>query len=116
MAFNTELNAQFEELLDYFHEEKCSFEGDYNNALGERVVVVKKYDIRIYIVKEKTHISFDIYCELQGVYEIGDLHVLLGNMLRIKDKCKLLELRERNTTERLYPAERRGKFTETSGL
>lgn len=112
----SDLKDYMEKVLDFFHEERYKFEADFNTDDGERVVVLRKYDIRVTLVKETGVISYDIYADLRGVYELGELHVLLREMLRAKDYCKQLDLRERNTTERLYPPDRTGKNTETSGL
>lgn len=112
----SERKEQMEKVLDFFHDEKYKFEADFTSPEGERVVVLRKYDIRVTLTQEAKGISFDIYADLNGVYEFGDMHVLLTAMLRAKDHCMKLNLRERNTTERLYPPDRRGKNTETSGL
>ncbi len=62
-------------------------------------------------------ISYDSYAELKGgIYETGDLIALLKYMLRFKEILEKEGAREINTTERLYPADRRGKHTRTSGI
>ena len=62
-------------------------------------------------------VSYDSYAELKGgIYETGDLLTLVKYLLIFKETLEKHGAREINTTERLYPANRRGKNTKTSEL
>lgn len=108
-------SSNFEALLSDLHKEKYDFISDFIEN-ERRVVRLKKYTIQVTLIL--THIiSFDAYAELSGgIYELGDLHSLTRRMLNLKKLCLSYEAREMNTTERLYPADRRGQNTTTSGL
>ncbi|MCY3411863.1 MAG: hypothetical protein INQ03_09545 [Candidatus Heimdallarchaeota archaeon] len=105
----------FEHLLDEFHKEKFEFLSD---TLDEKVRIVRLKKHTVYVNLFHSHIiSYDAYAELSaGIYELGELHVLTRRMLNVKKICQAYEAREMNTTERLYPANRRGENTSTSGL
>ncbi len=62
-------------------------------------------------------LSFDCYAELKGgIYELGELATIVKYMLEFRNTLIQHGAREINTTERLYPKDRRGKNTRTSGL
>ncbi len=62
-------------------------------------------------------LSFDCYAELKGgIYELGELATIVKYMLGFRNTLIQHGAREINTTERLYPKDRRGKNTRTSGL
>ncbi|MHA2031329.1 MAG: hypothetical protein ACW99A_16490 [Candidatus Kariarchaeaceae archaeon] len=106
---------KFEKMLDELHQEKFGLVEDFDQD-ETRVVMLKRRNIFCTIVLS-THIKFDIYADLSaGIYELGELHVLTRNMLNVKKICLAYEAEEMNTTERLYPENRRGKNTQTSGL
>lgn len=106
---------KFEKMLDELHQEKFELIEDFDQD-GTRVVLLKRRTIFCTLILS-TYIRFDIYAELNsGIYELGDVHVLARNMLNVKKICLDYEAEEMNTTERLYPENRRGKNTQTSGL
>ena len=73
--------------------------------------------LKFFIRKEPHGLSFDCYAELSGgIYEIGELASITKNLLLFRETLLQHGAREINTTERLYPADRRGKNTKTSGL
>jgi len=83
---------------------------------NERYVTFEKFQIHV-TIKVSDWISSDIYAELsKGIYELGDLHVITRKMLELKKLLHSFQIREMNTTERLYPEDRQGKSTTTSGL
>ncbi len=106
---------KFEKMLDDLHKEKFELVEDFDQE-GSRVVMLKSRNLFCTLILS-TFIKFDIYSELSsGIYELGELHVLTRNMLNVKKICLSYEAEEMNTTERLYPENRRGKNTKTSGL
>jgi hypothetical protein len=106
---------KFEKMLDELHQEKFELIEDFDQD-GQRVVMLKRRNIFCTLILS-TFIKFDIYADLSsGIYEMGELHVLTRNMLNVKKICLAYEAEEMNTTERLYPENRRGKNTQTSGL
>lgn len=111
----TDISVTFETLLDEFHKEKYEFLSDILEG-KKRIVRLKKYTIYVSFIVTNI-ISFDVFAELsRGIYELGDLHTLTRKMLNIKKICLSYNAREMNTTERLYPEDRRGENTTTSGL
>lgn len=113
---DTNLRERMEAVLTKFYESKFKFESDFNKNYN-RVVMMKRYQVQVTLVQTRTEISYDIYADLaQGIYEIGDMNVVTNIMLNAKRIARSFGLREMNTTERLYPADRRGKNTQTSGL
>ncbi len=109
------LEKKFEDLLLEFHKENYQFLSDHLES-NRRVVQLKKYTLNVVLI-QTDQISFDIFADLNaGVYELGELHSLTTRMLNVKKLCLEYNCREMNTTERLYPADRRGKQTQTSGL
>jgi len=114
-SMDKSLREHFEELLNKVHNMKFEIISDFDRD-NERVVILKRYSIRL-TLKASTGIDFDVYCDLSsGIYELGDLHLLTRTMLEIKKLCLAYDAREMNTTERLYPENRQGKLTQTSGL
>lgn len=110
------LRSKMESILDHFHKANFKVVSD-SDVKGERVVILQRYAIITTLVMNKEEISFDCYADIkEGVYEFGDLNILSRTMLNVKKIAGEIGLRERNTTERLYPDDRRGKNTETSGL
>ncbi|OLS22543.1 MAG: hypothetical protein HeimC2_29170 [Candidatus Heimdallarchaeota archaeon LC_2] len=106
---------KFEKMLDELHKEKFELIEDFDQD-GSRVVMLKHRTLHCTLILS-SFIKFDIYSQLNsGIYELGELHVLTRNMLNVKKICLAYEAEEMNTTERLYPENRRGKNTKTSGL
>ncbi len=106
----------FEKILDDFHKDRFKFISD-RDVNGTRVVTLSKYGATVVLVLEEQGVAFDTFADLKtGIYELGDLHTLTRVMLAVKKKCLDLGCREMNTTERLYPQERQGSETKTSGL
>ena len=111
-----DIRLKGEQLLDDLHELGYEAEDDFDEN-DERFVQFKRHTILVTIKITKLDLEFDVYAELNsGIYEIGDLHLLTRKMLELKKLCLSYEAREINTTERLYPQNRRGKNTQTSGL
>ena len=110
-----ELVNLFEDLLGKLHTEGFEITDDFDQD-EFRVVMLKKRNMYCNL-KMGWNIFFDVYAELtDGIYEIGDLHHLTRNLLNIKKICLDVQAEEMNTTERLYPENRRGKNTQTSRL
>ncbi|MCH8907238.1 MAG: hypothetical protein IH840_09130 [Candidatus Heimdallarchaeota archaeon] len=111
-----EFRSLSEKLLDDLHELKYDMQEDYDED-GVRIVQFRRHTVWITLqIKDET-IDFDVYGDLSaGIYELGDLHLLTRRMLEVKKVCLSYEAREMNTTERLYPKNRQGKETKTSGL
>lgn len=111
-----ELRESFEEALDYFHQHRFKIVSD-RDVDGKRTVTLRKYGATFVLVLEDRGIAFDTFADLKtGIYELGDLNTLVSIMLQVKRMCLEKGFREMNTTERLYPADRQGKETKTSGL
>ncbi len=109
------ISVTFETLLDEFHKEKYDFLSDIIEE-NRRVVRLKKYTMYVSFIVTNM-IAFDVFAELtSGIYELGELHSLTRRMLNVKKLCLSYDAREMNTTERLYPSDRRGENTNTSGL
>jgi len=110
-----DLRARFESLLDELHGLKFEITDDFDQD-GHRTVLLKRHTIKVAVIN-KTQIDFDVYADLsEGIYELGELHALTRRILNVKKACLAYDAREMNTTERLYPQNRRGKHTQTSGL
>jgi hypothetical protein len=111
-----EIREKLEKILDYFHENKFKIISD-TNVKDERVVTLHKYEVYVALFQDKNEISFDVYGSLkERIYEFGELNLLTRTILNVKKMGLELGIRERNTTERLYPDDRRGNQTKTSGL
>ncbi len=110
-----ELRNKFEDLIDEMYNLKFKVISDYAD-IERRVVRFRR--VSVYVTLILTHeISFDVYAFLtEGIYELGETHLLTTRMLEVKKICFAFDAREMNTTERLYPENRRGKNTKTSGL
>ncbi|RMG20843.1 MAG: hypothetical protein D6732_28190 [Methanobacteriota archaeon] len=110
------IREQFEEVLDYFHGNRFRILSD-RDVDGHRTVTLSKYGAILVLVLEGNVIAFDTYADLKaGIYELGELNTLVSVMLQAKRMCLDRGFREMNTTERLYPRDRRGSETRTSGL
>lgn len=109
------MKKKFESMLDEFH--KFNYKIISDGDVGEkRVVHLQKHTIKLTLILDRI-ISYDVYAYLtEGIYEIGDVHILTRKLLDVKKICQKFEAREMNTTERLYPQTRQGKYTQTSGL
>ena len=80
-------------------------------------ITFEKYQIIATFIRKPTGIDFDIYSNLKsGIYELGELHLITRKMLELKKIGLKYNGREMNTTERLYPKDRQGEETKTSGL
>lgn len=115
---STEFRTFFEALLDELHADGFRVESDKEEK-GSRIVNFQRYQITVTVISHPNseNIDFDIYADLKaGLYEIGDVHLLLRKMLSAKKICLSYNGREMNTTERLYPQDRQGDQTQTSGL
>ena len=51
-----------------------------------------------------------------GYYELGDVNVIANKINLLNEIAEKYDLKQINTTERLYPYNRRGENTRTSGL
>ncbi len=110
------LREQFEEVLDYFYKNRFKIVSD-RDVNGHRTVTLSKYGATLVLVMEKKGIAFDTFADLKtGIYELGELNTLVSAMLQAKRMCLEKGFREMNTTERLYPKDRQGAETKTSGL
>ncbi len=110
-----ERRSRIENLLDDLYGLKYEIVSDYDNE-EKRVVMLKHHTIFVTLILSEL-LDFDVYADLSaGIYELGDLHSLTRKMLELKKLCLSYHAREMNTTERLYPANRRGSQTSTSGL
>jgi hypothetical protein len=110
-----ESREQFEQLINELYNLKYKVITDYDDD-GARFVLLKRYTVHV-TLKLAQSIDFDVYADLSaGIYEIGDLHNLTRNMLNVKKIALAYHAREMNTTERLYPSNRQGEHTTTSGL
>ena len=76
----------------------------------------EKYQIVVQLILKDT-IEIDFYAELKGgYYEFGDVNVIANKMKSLNELSEKYNLYQINTTERLYPQNRRGENTRTSGL
>ena len=76
----------------------------------------EKYQVVVQLILKNT-IEIDFYAELKGgYYEFGDVNVIANKMKSLNELSKKYNLYQINTTERLYPQNRRGENTRTSGL
>ncbi len=111
-----EIREKFEKILDYFYNNRYKIVSD-RDVDGKRTVTLSKYGATLVLVLEENNVAFDTYAELkEGIYELGELNTLVSIMLQAKRMCLELDFREMNTTERLYPKDRQGAETKTSGL
>jgi hypothetical protein len=105
-----------ESLLDDLFGKKYKIVSDGYDDKNQRIIQLRKHTMHLTLVLTNI-ISYDLYSYLtEGIYEIGDLHLLTNRLLETKKICVAYNAREMNTTERLYPSNRRGKETQTSGL
>lgn len=104
-----------EHVLDELHKLGCKIISDFDVG-SERIIQLRKHTLYITLKYEEI-ISFDVYSYLSsGIYELGELQSLTRKMLEIKKIILAFNSREMNTTERLYPKDRQGSDTQTSGL
>ena len=91
---------------------------EFENTFDGKVeyITFQKYQIVIQLIVKNT-IEIDFYAELKGgYYELGDVNVIANKLNALNDIANKYNLRQINTTERLYPYNRRGENTRTSGL
>lgn len=110
------VGSLLESLLDDLFGKKYKIVSDGYDDHKQRIIQLRKHTMHLTLILTDI-ISYDLYSFLtEGIYEIGDLHLLTSRLLETKKICVAYNAREMNTTERLYPSNRRGKDTQTSGL
>ena len=107
-----------DQLNEIIHEIKTIGFHNYEEALQNEVkfYTFQKYQIVVQLTV-KNMIEIDFYAELKGgYYELGDVNIIANKINSLNDIANKYNLRQINTTERLYPSNRRGENTRTSGL
>jgi len=116
MSADRDYRKYFEDLLTEVHANKFNLTEDRMDG-EDRIVTFEKYQIICTLIRKPQGIDFDIYTKIKaGIYELGELHLITRKMLELKKIALKYNAREMNTTERLYPQDRQGKETKTSGL
>ena len=111
-------NMSVKQLNEILNEIKTIGFNKYRESLQNEVrfYTFLKYQIVVQLIVKNT-IEIDFYAELKGgYYELGDVNIIANKINSLNDIAIKYNLRQINTTERLYPYNRRGENTRTSGL
>ena len=108
LEFLSEILDEIKKIGFFTHEEAIL--GDF------KFYTFQKYQIIVQLILKKS-IEIDFYAELTGgIYETGDISVIANKMGALNELSAKFKIKQINTTERLYPHNRRGRNTNTSGL